>query len=151
MAAVKLTLYDNDTSGTCSRTARWARLRHPLGHAGHAGGTSTTWTLPVTCRRAVTGTSRRTPGHRGSDDTRTSGATARYRIYPGDLPPTLTETLLSPTEGTTFTDGRIFVSGRAEDDKAMQAVQVAIVNRRAVHELQRCVPQHQPPAGAPRS
>ena len=64
----------------------------------------------------------------GQTDTSTSGATARYRIYPGDVAPTLTEALLSPSEDTTFTDGRIFVSGRAEDDKAMQAAQVAIMN-----------------------
>ncbi len=64
----------------------------------------------------------------GQQDTSTSGATARYRIYPGDNPPALTANLLAPTEGTTFTDGRIFVSGRAEDDQAMQRVEVGIVD-----------------------
>ena len=61
----------------------------------------------------------------GQQDTSTSGATARYRIYPGDQPPTLNEALLAPMENTEFTDGKIFVSGRAEDDQAMQRVEVA--------------------------
>ncbi len=47
------------------------------------------------------------------------------------MAPTLTETLLSPTENTTFNDGRIFVSGRAEDDQAMQPVQVSIIDSAA--------------------
>ena len=44
------------------------------------------------------------------------------------LPPTLLPNLASPTEGTAFTDSRIFVSGRAEDDIAIAEVEVAIVN-----------------------
>jgi large repetitive protein len=64
----------------------------------------------------------------GQQDTSTTGATARYQIYPGDQPPVLNESLLSPIEGTEFPDGRIFVSGRAEDDQAMQRVEVGIVN-----------------------
>ena len=84
-------------------------------------------------------------------DTSTSGATARYRIYPGDTPPTLTENLLAPTEGTTFADGRIFVSGRVEDDQAMQRVEVAIMDARPVHELVRHVHEHARRAGARRS
>ena len=44
------------------------------------------------------------------------------------MPPTLTDALLAPTEGAAFTDGRILVSGRAEDDQAMQNVQVSIMN-----------------------
>jgi large repetitive protein len=64
----------------------------------------------------------------GQQDTSTSGATARYLVYPGDADPTISDTLFSPTEGTAFTDARIFVSGRAEDDTAMGSVQVAIVN-----------------------
>ncbi len=57
-----------------------------------------------------------------------SPATARYRYYPGDLPPTLLPNLASPTDGTAFTESRIFVSGRAEDDIAIAEVEVAIVN-----------------------
>ena len=52
----------------------------------------------------------------GQYDFTSTGATARYLAYPGDLPPTFNMDLLAPTEGTTFDDGKIFVSGRAEDD-----------------------------------
>ena len=64
----------------------------------------------------------------GQQDPSTTGATARYPIYPGDQPPVLNEGLLNPIEGTVFPDGKIFVSGRAEDDQAMHEVEVAIVN-----------------------
>jgi PKD repeat protein len=91
--------------------------------------TSTTWTLgvdlPTKGEFAVTAFAVDTAGQQ---DTSTSGATARYLVYPGDLDPWLSETLASPTEGTAFTEARIFVSGRAEDDTAMGSVQVAVVN-----------------------
>ena len=91
--------------------------------------TSTTWTLgvdlPTKGEFAVTAFAFDTVGQQ---DTSTSGATARYLVYPGGLDPALSETLFSPTEGTAFTEARIFVSGRAEDDNAMGEVEVAIVN-----------------------
>ena len=64
----------------------------------------------------------------GQSDTSTSGATARYIIYPGDAVPYLSETLNAPVEGATFSEGRIFVSGRAFDDVAMARVDVGISN-----------------------
>jgi PKD repeat protein len=130
VASVKVALEDQDSSrylqpnGTMSATfaTRDAILASP-------NATSTTWTLPVDLPTqgdwAVTAFAYDTVGQQ---DTSTSGATARYRIYPGDNPPVLTETLLSPTEGAEFPDGKIFVSGRAEDDQAMQRVDVAIIN-----------------------
>jgi PKD repeat protein len=93
------------------------------------GATSTTWTLSTDL--PVQGDWRVTAYAYDSVDQRdlsTSGATARYPIYPGDEPPILNEGLLSPSEGTTFPDGKIFTSGRAEDDQAMQEVEVGIVN-----------------------
>ncbi len=93
------------------------------------GATSSTWTLPVdlpingdysVTAYAVDGSNQIDPS--------TSGATARYAIYPGDQPPTLLPNLASPTEGAAFTESRIFVSGRAEDDIAMAEVEVAVVN-----------------------
>ncbi len=93
------------------------------------GGTNTTWALsvdlPVQGDWSVTAYA---VDSSGQQDPSTSGATARYPIYPGDQPPVLNEGLLSPTEGTVFPDGKIFVSGRAEDDQAMQRVEVGIVN-----------------------
>ncbi|MCU1361507.1 MAG: domain containing protein, partial [Ilumatobacteraceae bacterium] len=61
-------------------------------------------------------------------DPSTTGATARYQIYPGDLPPTVTEGLLAPTEGTVFTGSKILASGRFEDDQQMAKGQVAVRN-----------------------
>ena len=91
--------------------------------------TSTTWSLPVDLPTAgnwaVTAYAYDTAGQQ---DLSTSGATATYRIYPGDAPPVITESLLAPSEGTQFDDGRIFISGRAEDDQAMQRVEVAVVD-----------------------
>jgi PKD repeat protein len=130
VASVRVALEDRDTSrylqpnGTMSAAfaTRLVTLASP-------NATSTTWTLPIDLPREgdweVTAFAFDTVGQQ---DTSTSGATARYRIYPGDVAPTLNEGLLAPSEGTTFTDGRIFVSGRAEDDKAMQRVEVGIVD-----------------------
>ena len=64
----------------------------------------------------------------GQTDLSTSGATARYLVYPGDADPALNLSLVSPPAGAVFDDGRIFVSGRAEDDVAMARVEVAVVN-----------------------
>ncbi len=71
----------------------------------------------------------------GQRDLNTVGNTARYPIYPGDVAPTLTDNLLAPTENASFTEGRIFVSGRAEDTNnapgqsaATSKVEVAIID-----------------------
>ena len=64
----------------------------------------------------------------GQLDTSQSGASARYVIYPGDSPPVVSENLLSPVNGTLFTEGRIAVSGRVEDDLQIARVEVAIVD-----------------------
>ena len=89
--------------------------------------TSTNWTLPATLPTggdySVTAYTVDTVNQLDA-----SPATARYQYYPGDLPPTLLPNLASPTDGTDFTESRIFVSGRAEDDIAIAEVEVAIVN-----------------------
>ncbi|MFS3130710.1 PKD domain-containing protein [Nocardioides sp. Bht2] len=130
VASVRISLEDQDTNrylqpnGTLS--AAFATLPATL---ASPGATSTTFSLPVTLPTqgdwAVTALAYDSAGQQ---DSSTSGATARYRIYPGDTPPALTDNLLSPTEGTTFADGRIFVSGRAEDNNAMQRVEVGIID-----------------------
>ena len=67
---------------------------------------------------------------RGQQDP--SAATATYQVYPNDGPPSLSETLGQPQTGATFSDGRIVVTGRAEDapdaNASIAAVQVAVVN-----------------------
>ena len=93
------------------------------------GGADTTWSLPVDLPTngdyAVTA---RAVDTVGQYDPSTSGATAQYLVFPGDAAPFLWEDLASPAEGTAFTEARVFVSGRAEDDQAIGAVEVAIVN-----------------------
>ena len=64
----------------------------------------------------------------GPDDTSTSGATARYEIYPGDVAPVFNENLRVPQGGETYTEGRIPVTGRVEDDRSIASVQVAVRN-----------------------
>ncbi len=63
----------------------------------------------------------------GQQDSSTSGATARYLIYPGDADPTL-EPAGNPTEGQVYADSRIVVNGRAVDDVGMSRVEVRVVN-----------------------
>ncbi|TDU87829.1 PKD domain-containing protein [Kribbella voronezhensis] len=130
VSEVRVSLRDNDTSrylqpnGTMS--ANFATLPANL---ASPGATSTTWTLPINLPTqgdwSVTAIAYDTAGQQ---DLSTTGATSRYPIYPGDTPPVLNESLLTPTEGTTFVDGKVFISGRAEDDQAMQRVEIAIVD-----------------------
>ncbi|MGE0307817.1 MAG: PKD domain-containing protein, partial [Acidimicrobiia bacterium] len=130
VASVKVTVQDRDTSrylqpnGTMQAgfTLLNATLANP-------GATSTTWTLPVDLPTegdySVTAYAYDTSDQQ---DASSSGATSRYPIYPGDQPPTVTETLLTPADGDAFTDGKIFVSGRVEDDRQIAEAQVAIRN-----------------------
>ena len=130
VSAVRVSLFDGDTSkyvqpnGTLGAAfaTRAATLASP-------NATSTNWTLAVALPQGgdynVTAYAVDTANQQ---DISTTGATARYRIYPGDAAPTITDALLAPTENTVFDDGRIFVSGRAEDDQAMQRAELAIVD-----------------------
>ncbi len=122
VSAVRVRIEEQDTSrylqpnGTLSGAI--ALLNATLTPAGGPGTTSTTWTLsvdlPTEGDYSVAAIAFDTSNQQ---DPSTSGATSRYPIYPGDLPPTVTDALFSPAEGTAFTDGRIFVSGRVEDDQ----------------------------------
>ena len=128
VAGVRVSLFDGDTSRYVQPNGTLATAFATLpATLASPDATSTTWTYGVDLPQGgdynVTAYASDT-----RDQQDTSPATARYRIYPGDAAPVMTESLISPTEGTTFTDGRIFVSGRAEDDQAMQAAEVAIVD-----------------------
>jgi len=89
--------------------------------------TSTTWSLsidlPATGNYTVTAIAVDTSDQQ---DLSTTGATATYPAYPGDLAPVMVDNLFSPTEGAAFTESRILVSGRVEDDQQIAAAQVAI-------------------------
>ncbi len=130
VASVKLALRDNNTNrylqedGTLG--ASFATLPTTL---ASPGATNTTWTfartLPTEGDWRVTAYAYDTAGQQ---DPSTTGATAAYPIYPGDQAPVVVDDLHSPTTGTIFTDGRIIVSGRVEDDRQIAGAQVAIVN-----------------------
>jgi PKD repeat protein len=130
VAQVKVALEESDSSRYLQPNGTLAVAFNTLNATlANPGATSTTWTLPIDL--PVQGDWRVTAyafDTAGQQDLSTSGATARYPIYPGDQPPVLNEGLLNPLEGTTFPDGKIFTSGRAEDDQAMDEVEVAIVN-----------------------
>ncbi len=137
VAEVRLVLKDLDTS----------RYYHQDGSVSSAytsipatldteDATSTGWsrtvTLPNQGNWSVTAYAVDSAGQR---DLNTIGNTARYPIYPGDVAPTLTDNLLAPTENASFTEGKIFVSGRAEDTNnapggtaATSKVEVAVID-----------------------
>ncbi|OFE14962.1 hypothetical protein BA895_07375 [Humibacillus sp. DSM 29435] len=130
VSAVKVSLQDSETrryvqpNGTMA--ANFATLNANL---ATPGGTSTTWTLPVDLPASGNfGVTAYAVDTVGQQDQSTSGATARYLVFPGDADPYLSDTLRQPVEGSSFTDGRIFVSGRAFDDVAMARLDVGISN-----------------------
>jgi PKD repeat protein len=130
VAEVKVSLREEDSSrylqpnGTLAAAfaTRDAVLATP-------NGTSTNWTLsldlPTQGTYSVTAYATDTAGQ---TDPSTTGATARYAIYPGDTPPVVVTNLMQPVEGAAFTDARIIVSGRVEDDQQIAGAQVAVVN-----------------------
>jgi PKD repeat protein len=130
VAQVKLTIEENDSSRYLTPSGQLTGLLTTIDAVmANPGATSTAWSysvdLPVQGDWRITVSAIDTAGQ---VDPSTSGATSRYPIYPGDQPPVLNEGLLLPAEGAEFPDGKIFVSGRAEDDQAMQEVEVGIVN-----------------------
>ena len=130
VASVGLTVRDRDSglyvqpNGT--KAVNWALLTTTL---SSPGATSTVWNrtlvVPASGDYDVVAFAVDTVGQQ---DPSTTGATARYLLFPGDNPPVVSETLLSPTEGTAFTESRIVVSGRVEDDQQIRQVQVAVRN-----------------------
>jgi PKD repeat protein len=130
VSAVRVRIEEQDSSrylqsnGTLS-----ANLAYLDATLANPGATSTTWTLsvdlPVQGDYSVAAIAWDTSNQQ---DPSTSGATSRYPIYPGDQPPTVTENLFAPVEGTQFTDGRIVSNGRVEDDQQIAEAHVAIRN-----------------------
>lgn len=128
--SVRVSLRDRDTdrymqpNGTVS--AAYADLAATL---ASPGATSTNWTLSVTLPTEGSWdvTAFAFDGA-GQQDPSTTSATARYVLYPGDQPPTVVQDLLQPVNGALFTDGRIQVTGRVEDDRQIASAQVAIRN-----------------------
>ena len=91
--------------------------------------TSTAWSLPITLPTGGDyGITAYAFDTAGQQDPSTSGATARYKYYPGDSAPTFEVALGQPVDGSIFTEGRIIVSGRAVDDISMARVDVGIID-----------------------
>src|SRR4029450_1691882 len=61
-----------------------------------------------------------------------SAATATYRVYPNDGPPALSDTLGEPDSGASFSEGKIVVTGRADDAPDANA-SIAAVEGGLVH------------------
>ncbi len=128
--SVRISVFDNDSgryiqpNGTMAST--FATLNATL---ASPNATSTTFTLPVDLptqgNYSVTAWAWDTAGQQ---DPSTTGATARYLVYPGDLPPVFDPNLGAPITGASFSQGVIVVSGRANDDQQIARVEVGIVN-----------------------
>jgi large repetitive protein len=128
--SLKVTVFNNDTgqylqsNGTMN--SGYSQLSATL---ATPNATSTTWSLPITLPTSgnfsVTALAYDTAGQQ---DSSTSGATATYMYYPGDLPPVFVDTLGQPVSGTAFDQGVIVVTGRANDDFSIARVEVGIVN-----------------------
>jgi PKD repeat protein len=128
VAAVRVSVFDDDSgryvqpNGTLA--SGFATLNANL---ASASATSTDWSLTLNLPAAgdyrVTA---RAVDTAGQLDPSTTGATGRYLYFPGDAAPDFEPTLGQPNDGQSFTDGRIIVSGRANDDISIARVEVAI-------------------------
>ena len=130
VSSVKVSVQDSDTgrylqpNGTL--TSGYATVTATL---ANPGSTSTAWSLSLDLPEAgdyrVTA---RAFDSAGQPDASTTGATGRYLYFPGDSPPEFEATLGQPNDGQAFIDGRIIVSGRAQDDQSIARVEVAVVD-----------------------
>ncbi|MDW3213949.1 MAG: PKD domain-containing protein [Ilumatobacteraceae bacterium] len=130
VASVMVTLRERESGRYVQANGSLSAAFHLLPTVlANPGATSTTWSYSTTLLAQgdydVTAFAFDTSGQQ---DPSTSGATARYRFYPGDQPPVFNETLFSPSDGASFDDGKIVVSGRVEDDQQIAQVQIAIVD-----------------------
>ena len=129
---VQVSLQDRDTGRYLQANGTMAAaIAYRQATLGTPGGTATTWSLPqVTLPTA--GDWRFSVVAFDARQQDPSAATASYAVYPGDGPPTLSATLGQPQSGTSFTEGRIVVTGRAEDaadaNAGIAAVRIGIVN-----------------------
>ncbi|MFL6180076.1 MAG: hypothetical protein ACJ74E_09525, partial [Actinomycetes bacterium] len=127
---VRLSVYDQDTgrylqpNGTL--TAGFATVPADV---TTQGATSTTWSyssdLPSSGDYSVTAIA---VDSSNQWDPLNTGAVGRYLYFPGDNPPEFVTGLGLPIDGSVFDNGRIAVSGRAEDDINIAKVEVAIVD-----------------------
>jgi large repetitive protein len=128
--SLQVTVLDNDTGRYLQNNATMLSGYNALtATLASPGATSSTWTLPIDLPTrgdfSVTALAYDTAGQQ---DSSTTGATNRYRYYPGDAAPSFDAALGQPVDGSTFNQGQIVVTGRALDDVSMTSVGVGIVN-----------------------
>lgn len=132
--SVRVSLRDADTGRYLQTNGSMAAAVATLpATLASPGATSTTWSLGVTLPTQGNWSFKAySVDTVGQQDPSTTGATGAYRFYPNDGNPTLSETLGQPQTGATSTDGKIVVTGRAEDapdpNASIASVQVAVVN-----------------------
>ncbi len=128
--SVQVTVFDNGTGRYLQSNGTMLSGYNALtATLGSPNATSTTWSLPIDLPTSgdfsVTALAYDTAGQQ---DSSTTGATNRYRYYPGDAAPTFDAALGQPVDGSTFNAGQIVVTGRALDDVSIANVGVGIVN-----------------------
>jgi large repetitive protein len=128
--SVKLTVFDNATGRYLQNDGTVASGYNQLTTTlGTLNGTSTTWsrliTLPSAGDYSVTALAFDTSGQQ---DSSTTGATQRYRYFPGDALPGFDAALGQPVDNATFDQGRVVVTGRAIDDTSIARVDIGIIN-----------------------
>ena len=131
--SVKVSIQDRDTG-------RYLQANGTMGVAlvtreatlGTPNGTTTTWSLPPITLPSGGDWRFSATAYDTRDQFDASPATANYTLYPGDGPPTLSDTLGQPQNDATFDAGKIVVTGRAEDAAdqfaGIASVQVGVVN-----------------------
>jgi PKD repeat protein len=130
---VRVTLQDRDTgrylqaNGTMS-----ANSAYRTATLGTPGGTTTTWSLPAITLPSGGNWRFSATAYDTRAQFDASPATGTYAIYPGDGPPSLSDTLGQPQSGASFDAGKIVITGRAEDAPdqyaSIASVQVGVVN-----------------------
>ena len=153
---VRVSLQDRDTGRYLQANGTMAAaLAYRDATLNPPNATSTAWSLPpITLPTGGNWRFTALANDRVQQDP--SAATATYAVYPNDGPPSLSDTLGQPQNGASFTDGKIVVTGRAEDapdaNASIAAVEVGDRQlRRAVHELDAARSPARPRASARRS
>ena len=133
VASVQVSLQDRNTGrylqadGTMGAASAWREaVLDP------ADATSTAWSLPTITLPSGGDWRFTVLAFDSSGQQDPSAATATYAAYPNDDPPALSGTLGQPQTGASFDEGRIVVTGRAEDaangDPSIARVEVAVVD-----------------------
>ncbi len=137
VSGVKLVVFNNATRRYMTSTAGGDSLVYTLIDTPVAspGATSTTFTstftLPGPGDYRITAIA---VDSMGQYDASTTGATARYQIFPGDADPTLMLDLQTPVNGATLTNF-IPIGGRATDDVGISRVNITVQNQTTLQFL----------------